>query len=124
MLLDSLKVNEGVVEIAKKAKAKGLSIGILSNHSVRWMEGFINKFGLLSIYDRNMIVISQEVLARKPSPKIYESLLQRIHQHISPTIKPNEVLFIDDKPENVEAAKSFGFHSFAFNNKVQQPQEL
>ena len=49
---------------------------------------------------------SNEVGCRKPERDIYEYLLQ--HQNI----KPEETLFIDDKAENVEAARMLGIQAY------------
>lgn len=44
--------------------------------------------------------------AAKPSPAAYEAALRRMR-----TV-PERVVFIDDKPENVEAARALGIHAF------------
>ena len=53
---------------------------------------------------------SHEVEMRKPNRDIYEFVLhdQRLH--------PHEVLFIDDREDNIEAAKALGIKGFLNNN--------
>ena len=50
--------------------------------------------------------LSHEINFRKPNADIYEFVLEK-HQ-----LQPNEVLFIDDTQENIEAAKSLGIHTW------------
>lgn len=39
-------------------------------------------------------------------------------------VNPNEVLFIDDYPENITQAKQFGFHGYQYENIEKLKQEL
>jgi putative hydrolase of the HAD superfamily len=50
--------------------------------------------------------LSQELNLRKPEPDIYEYVLKK-HD-----LKPGETLFIDDTPENTEAAAQLGIHTW------------
>ncbi|MCC8361273.1 HAD family hydrolase [Salinimicrobium sediminilitoris] len=50
--------------------------------------------------------LSQEINLRKPDSEIYEYVLE---QH---DLKPGETLFIDDTPENTEAASKLGIHTW------------
>ena len=47
---------------------------------------------------------------RKPSPGFFAHLLDRIRQGVgTPELSPEEVLFVDDLPENCEAGRECGF---------------
>ncbi len=61
---------------------------------------------------------------KKPSQSIYEVLLQHIHQHLSPSVRPSQVIFIDDKDENIEAARKFGLQGFVWNRDINTVEEL
>lgn len=50
-------------------------------------------------------VISYEVKQIKPEPEIYQSLIKKYDIH------PEEAVFLDDREDNIEAAKQFGFHT-------------
>jgi putative hydrolase of the HAD superfamily len=61
------------------------------------------RFELASIFD--VLVYSHEVGCAKPDPKIYrltEDLLG---------VSPDEIVFLDDRPEHVRAARSCGWHA-------------
>jgi len=54
----------------------------------------------------------------KPEREIYEHVLKEIDA------RPEECVFIDDKPENVEAARKLGIHGIVFQDKEQLKQDL
>jgi FMN phosphatase YigB (HAD superfamily) len=94
MLSESLKVDNEIFDYLRAIRASGLQLGILSNHSKYWMSTFITKFGLVPTFDAEMIINSQEVAHRKPDPKIYQILIDRVQSHISKDISPNQIVFI------------------------------
>jgi len=56
------------------------------------------------------MVISAEVKAVKPDPKIYRIALERLQ------VKPNEAVFVDDLIENIEACEKLGMKGIHFRN--------
>lgn len=48
----------------------------------------------------------------KPDPEIYEILLKRYK------IVPEQALFFDDRPENVEGARKAGINGVVFNTDI------
>jgi putative hydrolase of the HAD superfamily len=65
------------------------------------------KFGLSKFADFfNAAYYSNEVGYRKPEPQIYEILLR------AENLKPEETFFVDDKQENIEAARALGIQAY------------
>lgn len=95
------EVKSGVVE-SLEILSKKYKLGILSNAFVsrRYVE--LPSLGLDKYFDP--IIISFEVGAHKPDSKIYEIALDKI----SECFTPDQVLFIDDKVENLVAAEKAG----------------
>lgn len=60
------------------------------------------------------IVVSGEEKLIKPDPRIYELLINRYD------VKPQQAIFIDDNPHNVEGAKKVGLHAIRYES----PQQL
>lgn len=56
------------------------------------------------------MVVSAEVKAVKPDPKIYRIALERLQ------VKPNEAVFVDDLIENIEACEKLGMKGIHFRN--------
>lgn len=87
-------------------------LGALTNtnaiHAERWRERYAT---ILQHFDR--ILCSFELGARKPEREIYVCMLERLNTG------PENILFFDDKPENVEGAKECGIRAFQANSCAQ-----
>jgi HAD superfamily hydrolase (TIGR01509 family) len=70
---------------------------VLSNHRHEWLRPLLEEAGALEHIDR--LIISSEVRAMKPEPGIYRSIVEGA---------PEAVLYVDDKAENLEAARALG----------------
>jgi 2-haloacid dehalogenase len=64
------------------------------------------------------IVLSSEVKVCKPNSEIYQILLERYG------LLPEESVFIDDRLENVDTAKSLGIHAILFRTAQQVRKDL
>ncbi len=63
-------------------------------------------------------VISSEEHFIKPEPEIYERLFARFN------LKPEECIFTDDRPENIEGGRALGMEGIVFQNAEQYEREL
>ena len=70
------------------------------------------KLYVLSNMSREFISCEEQVV--KPEPEIYRRLLDRY------SLDPAETLFIDDRPVNLEAARTFGISTFLFRHREAQ----
>ncbi|MFP8904063.1 HAD-IA family hydrolase [Streptomyces atacamensis] len=78
----------------------GLGLGILSNSFAGAREREEAAYGFGALVDR--IVYSHEIGVLKPDPRAYEAVCAAMGA------RPGGCLFVDDAPENVEAAREFG----------------
>ncbi len=78
-----------------------LRIAALSNN---WSfdRALIEKRGITALCDE--IVLSAEEGLKKPDPRIYRILLDRLR------LTPDEVVFVDDHAANIAAAVALGMH--------------
>jgi epoxide hydrolase-like predicted phosphatase len=74
------------------------------------------RFHLLDVFD--VQVYSAEVHLAKPDPRIYKLALERLG------VQPQEAIFVDDSPENIEAAKALGIHGVRFEDSQQAHQDV
>ncbi|KAL6066897.1 hypothetical protein QOT17_009258 [Balamuthia mandrillaris] len=123
MLADSAECHLEVLEIATKAKSSGRAVGILSNHATAWFEVFVQKFNFEAVFPRELMVVSQDVECAKPEQRIYEILLERLAK-LDGELTPSQVVFIDDKGENCEAAKGCGLKAINFNAEQEPAANL
>ncbi|MCD7955124.1 MAG: HAD family phosphatase [Lachnospiraceae bacterium] len=124
---DALRVfDQSFLTISKKdytipwirsLQARGLQTYYLSNYS-RWM---IDRSGealdFLPLMHGGLF--SCEAGLIKPDPAIFQAFLARY-----PQVVPDESVFLDDSPRNVEAALALGFHGIVFKNHEQAVREL
>lgn len=106
----------GMRDMLVKLKAEGFKLYGLTNWSsvvYTVMDRYKEIFSLLD--DR--IVSSEEHLI-KPEPEIYTCLCERFG------LKPEECLFADDKPVNVEGAKAVGMKAVVFTDVCQYAIDL
>jgi epoxide hydrolase-like predicted phosphatase len=89
---------------------------LLSNgwsHLRQWIE---NTWKIAEAFDE--VLISAEVGAAKPDPRVYHLALERLG------VSPAEALFIDDFIENVEGARAVGMHAILFRSPAQMREEM
>jgi putative hydrolase of the HAD superfamily len=76
----------------------------------------IERRGITGLFD--LIILSAEEGVKKPHLRIYEIMLERLR------IQPEEIVFVDDVGENVEAARVLGIHGIQFCSNEQTISEL
>lgn len=89
-------------------QSKSYRTYLLSNVSTHMLEGFREKMDFLSQMDG--AVFSCEVHSLKPEPEIYQVLFDTYH------LKPEECIFLDDRVQNVEAARKAGMEGIVFTD--------
>jgi putative hydrolase of the HAD superfamily len=107
-------LNEELLAYARTLKP-AYRVAALTN---TWSFGrsVIERRDLGSLFD--LIVSSAEEGVRKPNPRIYEILIGRLG------VEPEEVVFVDDIEENIEAARMTGMHAVHFVSTRQAVAEL
>ena len=110
---DSLQPNYAMVSFIHDLKQQSQGsreIYAMSNISKEDWAVLSTKMPDWSIF--NQVFTSGHAGMRKPDPEFYRHVLHEIK------LSPEEILFIDDKMENVLAAKSLGINSLVFDNDV------
>ena len=87
----------------KDLKERGYSVYLLSNYGKTLFQVAKRKFKFLNYVDGG--VISYEIKHIKPEKEIYETLIQKYN------LIPETAVFLDDLPQNTEAARQLGFHT-------------
>ena len=97
--------------------------GIVSNHSSEWFQSYVEKGGVGSVVRKELMCVSQELCVAKPNRGIFEKAMERICA-VRPGTEPNEVIFVDDKEDNVRAAQECGWHAVHFNRENETAEQL
>jgi 2-haloacid dehalogenase len=110
-------------DLVRQLKASGkYQLGICSNHSIEWFASIAEQFKIYDYFEKDLVLVSQEVQCAKPSVEIFALVLQRLNQrHVT---LPNQVLFLDDKEANVLAAQQSGLQALHFDADVHDAQYL
>ena len=101
-----MRANPVMMEWVRALKRGGLKIAVLSNMPVEistYMRQYAPWFR-----DFDYVCFSAEVQLAKPDAAIYHACLDVVHS------RPEECLFIDDRAENVEAARALGMYALKF----------
>ena len=106
--------NHPVIELISTLRQEKFSVGCLSN-TENFMYPYYQKY-ILDYFDYH--ILSWQVKSRKPDPKIYNE----IYKHGK--FLPSEILFIDDIPLNVAAAKKMGINAILYRNITQLKRDL
>ena len=101
------RLNLPMVEWAQRLQRAGIRTGILSNIGDAMAEGLVAKFDWIGAFDH--CVWSHALKLAKPEAAIYHCAAEGLHTD------PSEILFIDDKIENIEAAESVGMQAIQYH---------
>ncbi len=107
---------DGSVEILEDLRKKVPALYALSNWPAETFPHARVRFDFLEWFDG--IVISGEVGLKKPDARFYRLLFERYG------IEPGTTLFIDDVPENLEAAEGLGLNGLLFTSAGKLREDL
>ena len=109
-------VNERMVAWQAQLKKHGLLTGILSNMGDSVLEVLLATHSWIANFDVH--VWSYQLLIAKPDPAIYRHILAKLGT------QPEETLFLDDRLENIVAARDLGIQAIQFSNADTLRQDL
>jgi putative hydrolase of the HAD superfamily len=111
-----MRANPVMMEWVRALKSHGLKIVVLSNMPIEisrymrqyapWFRGF------------DYVCFSAEVQLAKPEAAIFHACLKVVRS------RPEECLFIDDRAENVEAARALGMQALKFESVQELAAEV
>lgn len=91
-------------------------VGCLSNtNSIHW-DRLLGAYEFMSHFDRRFA--SQLLGSAKPDRAIYEKVIELLG------VRPDQVLFFDDKPENVTTAQKLGWHARVYRDHTTLRSDL
>ncbi len=109
-------VNREMTEWLASIHSRGIKTAILSNMQTDMAAHVRKNFSWLRHFDHQ--IFSCEVRAIKPDTVIYRHSLALLK------IAPSEVLFIDDREENIQAARAVGIRGIVFESVERLRKDL
>lgn len=91
-------------------------VALLSNNNAEGFVPFDRKFRLSHLFDE--VIVSGREGVKKPDPRIFDITLKRLR------VKASDLYFLDDTPENAEAAKKLGIRGIVFKDAKQAEEAL
>jgi len=98
------KIDEPLVDYVQKLRAQGITCVVATNQEKYRTDYMLRKMGFKNNFDK--VYASAHLGTRKPDQQFFENLLLDL-----PEIKKQEILFWDDSPGHVAAAKQFGINA-------------
>lgn len=111
-----IRLRDYAVSWIRGLKKAGYQVLVLSNFYRKVEVECAEDMVFLKETDGGILSYQEKLI--KPMPAIYWTLLDRYG------LKPEESVFIDDSPVNIEAAKKLGIHGIIFENRQQVLREL
>lgn len=103
--ISALKEIPGIVAVVKHLQKQGYKTALLTN-TKKYKARLKEKSGVFELFQP--IIFAYQVGVQKPDPKIYYAMLDQLK------MSPEEVLFIDNKAVNIEAAKQIKIDAIKF----------
>jgi putative hydrolase of the HAD superfamily len=100
---------------ARDLDRAGMKTALLSNMPIS-VRDYIERCDWLPPFHHR--TFSCDVRRAKPAPEIYRHCIEGLD------VDPAEILFLDDRPENVRAAETFGLHAIVYLSAGQAAAEL
>lgn len=112
LYLDTLTYNTGLINFIE-GEIKGPAAVYLATNQDHHRLQLIRKDEMIQrLCDQ--VFGSSELGWAKPDPAYFEEIFHQLRKQ-NETLKKLQVLFVDDLPENIDAAESFGFDAHLFN---------
>jgi putative hydrolase of the HAD superfamily len=108
--------NPPMIEWASRLQHAGIRTGILSNIGDAIAEGIVARLPWLAGFEH--CTWSHSLFMAKPEPAIFLKTAEALHT------APANILFIDDKLENVEAAAAVGMHAIQYTGQPAFQREM
>jgi len=93
-----------LVDRVQQLREEGYRTGIITNNVAEFGEGWRGLIPVDELFE--FVVDSSSVGVRKPDPRIFQIAMEQIAP-----IRPSSVVFLDDYPANVAAARALGMHA-------------
>ena len=99
--------NQPMIDWAAALQRVGIKTGILSNLGDEMELGILARFPWLHNFTHH--TFSHRLLLAKPEPAIYQHAAEGL------AVPANEILFIDDREENIAAARAVGMQAILYS---------
>ncbi len=111
-----LVMRDYAIPLVQQLKKAGYGVYYLSNYSKKAYDECAESLGFMPFMDGGLV--SFRAGLTKPDPRMFRCFLDQY------ALQPEECVFVDDTPENVEAARGLGFTGILFSSLEQLSGEF
>lgn len=105
---EGVVIEDQMIELIKKLKAKGIVCVMASNNEKQKKVFFNENYAMSEIFDH--VIFSCDAKAKKPNEEFVKYMLERVQ------LAPEEILFCDDREDNIEELRKRGFNTHMYTN--------
>jgi putative hydrolase of the HAD superfamily len=116
-LLGEMTVHDPIVDHVRALRDQGYKLALVTNNVREGSAAWRSMVPVDELFD--VVIDSSEVGMRKPNPAIYLHALEALGG-----VPPEEAVFLDDSPGNVEGAKRAGLHAILVETPEQAIEDL
>ena len=111
-LASPARVDHAVLEQLESLQTAGLEVFVLTNGSDRVPEE-LDELGLTPFLGqgRRFLLNTADLGAAKPDPDAFSRAHARIEQQLAATLRPEQIVFLDDSSRHVRGASRFGWRA-------------
>jgi putative hydrolase of the HAD superfamily len=109
---DMFELNFRIIPVLAQLRSANFPIGILSSTCEAHWTFICRRFPIIDSYFGHR-VLSYEAGSMKPHPAIYQKAIEVAN------LKPAEIFFVDDRPDNVQGALDCGIDAVLFRDTSQ-----
>ncbi len=113
---EALRPNPPMIELMRELRGRGLRMGLLTNNVREWAPLWRAMIPVDELFE--VVVDSAFVSCRKPEPRIYEIMLERLG------VEAGTCLLVDDVEVNCDAARELGMAAVHFRDNDQAIPEI
>lgn len=108
-------LDKSLIAIVQKIK-RNYRTGLLSNANAGWLDVILHKHQLHRYFDK--ITVSSKIGYTKPHPSAFAHALSALG------VNAQEVIFVDDRKSNIDAARQCGLTGIIYRDAKQLEREL
>ena len=116
-LLGDMTVHDPIVDHVRALRDQGYKLALVTNHVREGSAAWRSMVPVDELFD--VVIDSSEVGMRKPNPAIFHHALEELGG-----IPPEEAVFLDDTPGNVDGARRAGLHAILVETPEQAIKDL
>lgn len=118
---ESAYLQKDIVSIVRRLRKAGISCFLCTDQEKNRAEFILNEMDFKNIFDGYFI--SCFIGYRKCHNNFWKQVLKELKKEFS-DIRPDEVVFFDDKRNNINVALKFGIKALSFKNKGQFKKDV